>query len=137
MASPRPLARRHHAPGDVSDGVDVAAGCPVAATGARLPPAINDDTAAALLLKGLTADYLLHDLGHVGPGARVLVHAAAGGVGLLVCAWARRLGAIVIGTASSDDKARLAREYGCEHVSSRATTASPTKCNAPSVAPTC
>jgi NADPH:quinone reductase len=82
----------------------------------RLPPAVEDETAAALLLKGLTADYLLHDLGHVGPGTRVLVHAAAGGVGLLVCSWARKLGATVIGTVSSDDKARLAREHGCEHV---------------------
>lgn len=82
----------------------------------RLPPAVEVDTAAALLLKGLTADYLLHDLGRVGPGTRLLVHAAAGGVGLLVCAWARRLGATVIGTVSSEDKARLAREHGCEHV---------------------
>ena len=82
----------------------------------RLPPAVEDDTAAALLLKGLTADYLLHDLARVGPGTRVLMHAAAGGVGLLVCSWARRLGATVIGTVSSDDKARLAREHGCEHV---------------------
>jgi NADPH:quinone reductase len=82
----------------------------------RLPPAIEDQTAAALLLKGLTADVLLHDLGHVGPGTRVLMHAAAGGVGLLVCSWARQLGATVIGTVSSDDKARLAREHGCEHV---------------------
>lgn len=82
----------------------------------RLPAAVEDDTAAALLLKGLTAEVLLHDLGHVGPGTRVLVHAAAGGVGLLVCSWARKLGATVIGTVSSDDKARLAREYGCEHV---------------------
>ena len=82
----------------------------------RLPPAVEDETAAALLLKGLTAEVLLHDLGHVGPGTRVLVHAAAGGVGLLVCSWARRLGATVIGTVSSDDKARLAREHGCEHV---------------------
>jgi NADPH:quinone reductase len=82
----------------------------------RLPPAVEDQTAAALLLKGLTADYLLHDLGHVGPGTRVLMHAAAGGVGLLVCSWARKLGATVIGTVSSEDKARLAREHGCEHV---------------------
>jgi NADPH:quinone reductase len=82
----------------------------------RLPPAIEDEAAAALLLKGLTADYLLHDLGHVGPGTRVLMHAAAGGVGLLVCSWARQLGATVIGTVSSEDKARLAREHGCEHV---------------------
>jgi NADPH:quinone reductase-like Zn-dependent oxidoreductase len=79
----------------------------------RLPAAIDDDVAAATLLKGITADFLLRDLGHVGAGTRLLVHAAAGGVGLLVCAWARRLGATVIGTVSSEDKARVAREYGC------------------------
>ena len=82
----------------------------------RLPAAVDDDTAAALLLKGLTADYLLRDLGRVQRGTRLLVHAAAGGVGLLVCAWARRLGAIVVGTVSSEEKARLAREHGCETV---------------------
>jgi len=82
----------------------------------RLPSAVDDETAAALLLKGLTADMLLRDLGHVGPGTRLLVHAAAGGVGLLVCAWAKRLGATVMGTVSSEEKARVAREHGCEHV---------------------
>jgi len=85
----------------------------------RLPPAVDDEAAAALLLKGLTADHLVHDLGNLpgrGPGTRVLVHAAAGGVGLLMCAWARKLGATVIGTVSSEAKARLAREYGCQHV---------------------
>ena len=82
----------------------------------RLPAGVSDETAAALLLKGLTADYLLHDLARVGPGTRLLVHAAAGGVGMLVCAWARRLGAVVLGTVSSDEKARAAREHGCEHV---------------------
>ena len=82
----------------------------------RLPADVEADTAAALLLKGITADFLLRDLGHVGPGTRLLVHAAAGGVGLLVCAWARRLGATVLGTVSSDAKARIAREHGCEHV---------------------
>jgi NADPH:quinone reductase len=82
----------------------------------RLPAAVEDDTAAALLLKGITADFLLRDLGHVGPGTRVLVHAAAGGVGLLVCAWARRLGAVVLGTVSTEEKARVAREHGCEYV---------------------
>jgi NADPH:quinone reductase-like Zn-dependent oxidoreductase/uncharacterized protein YndB with AHSA1/START domain len=82
----------------------------------RLPAAVEDDAAAAFLLKGLTADYLLRDLGRVGRGTRLLVHAAAGGVGLLVCAWARRLGATVLGTVSSEAKARLARELGCEHV---------------------
>ena len=82
----------------------------------RLPAAIEDDAAAAWLLKGLTADYLLRDLGHVRAGTRVLVHAAAGGVGLLVCTLARRLGAVVVGTVSSEAKARVAREFGCEHV---------------------
>jgi len=80
----------------------------------RLPAAIEDDVAAATLLKGITADYLLRDLGRVGPGTRLLVHAAAGGVGLLVSSWARRLGATVIGTVSSEAKARVARDYGCE-----------------------
>ncbi|MFL6693093.1 MAG: SRPBCC family protein [Ramlibacter sp.] len=82
----------------------------------RLPDTIDEETAAALLLKGVTADYVLRDLGHVGAGTRVLVHAAAGGVGLLVCAWARRMGARVIGTVSTEAKARVARDHGCEHV---------------------
>jgi NADPH:quinone reductase-like Zn-dependent oxidoreductase len=82
----------------------------------RLPAGVEDDVAAALLLKGVTADYLLRDLGRVGRGTRLLVHAAAGGVGQLLCAWAARLGAKVIGTVSSEDKARVAREQGCEHV---------------------
>lgn len=82
----------------------------------RLPVAVEMETAAALLLKGLTADILLRDLGRVGPGTRLLLHAAAGGVGLVVASWARRLGATVIGTTSSEEKARLAREHGCEHV---------------------
>ncbi len=81
----------------------------------RLPAQIEDDLAAATLLKGITADVLLRDLGHVGTGTRLLVHAAAGGVGLLVCSWARRLGAVVIGTVSSEAKARVAREHGCMH----------------------
>ena len=87
-----------------------------AANVVRLPAAIEDETAAAVLLKGITADYLLRDLGRVGRGTRLLVHAAAGGVGLLVCAWARSLGATVVGTVSSAEKARVAREHGCEHV---------------------
>jgi len=80
----------------------------------RLPAAVEDDVAAATLLKGITADYLLRDLGRIGPGTRLLVHAAAGGVGLLVSSWARRLGATVIGTVSSEAKARVARDHGCE-----------------------
>lgn len=82
----------------------------------RLPAAVEAETAAALLLKGLTADLVVNDLGRVRAGTRVLVHAAAGGVGRLVCAWARRLGATVVGTVSSDDKLQAARAAGCEHV---------------------
>jgi NADPH:quinone reductase-like Zn-dependent oxidoreductase len=82
----------------------------------RLPAAVEDETAAALLLKGVTADYLLRDLGRITRGTRLLVHAAAGGVGQLLCAWASRTGATVIGTVSSDEKARIARDLGCEHV---------------------
>ena len=87
-----------------------------AAWAVRLPAAVEDATAAAVLLRGITADYLLRDLGHVRAGTRLLVHAAAGGVGLLLCAWARSLGAHVVGTVSSEDKARVAREHGCEQV---------------------
>ena len=82
----------------------------------RLPHDVDEETAAALLLKGLTADYLLRDLGRVRAGTRLLVHAAAGGVGSLVSAWARHLGATVVGTVSSEAKARIARERGCDHV---------------------
>ena len=82
----------------------------------RLPDAVSIETAAALLLKGVTADYLLRDLGRVQAGMRVLVHAAAGGVGLLLCALARSMGARVIGTVSSEAKAHIARTHGCEHV---------------------
>ncbi len=82
----------------------------------RLPAAVEDEVAAAVLLKGLTADCLLRDLGRIEPGTRLLVHAAAGGVGLLVCAWAAKLGAQVVGTVSSEEKARVARDHGCEQV---------------------
>lgn len=82
----------------------------------KLPAHVSDEAAAVLMLKGITAQYLLHDLGHVGPGTSVLVHAAAGGLGLLVCAWARALGAQVIGTVSTPAKARVASEQGCETV---------------------
>jgi NADPH:quinone reductase len=82
----------------------------------RLPATVDDVSAAAMLLKGITADYVLRDLGRVQRGTRILVHAAAGGLGLLLCAWAKSMGATVLGTVSSESKARLAREYGCEHV---------------------
>ena len=80
-----------------------------------LPEHVDDETAAALLLKGMTAEYLLHRTHRVRPGDTVLVHAAAGGVGLLLCQWARALGARVVGTVSSETKAALARANGCEH----------------------
>ncbi|HPC83980.1 MAG TPA: quinone oxidoreductase [Thermoanaerobaculaceae bacterium] len=81
-----------------------------------LPPGVDDRTAAAALLKGMTAQYLLRSTFRVGPGHAVLVHAAAGGVGLLACQWARHLGATVIGVVSSEAKAELALANGCHHV---------------------
>jgi NADPH:quinone reductase len=81
-----------------------------------LPANINDETAAAAFLRGLTAEYLLHRVHVLKPGEIVLVHAAAGGLGVIVASWARSLGATVIGTVSSEDKARLARDHGCHHV---------------------
>jgi NADPH:quinone reductase len=80
-----------------------------------IPPGITDEQAACLMLKGQTAEYLLHRVKRVMPRDWVLVHAAAGGVGLMLCSWAKSLGARVIGTVSSDTKAKLSREYGCEH----------------------
>jgi NADPH:quinone reductase len=80
-----------------------------------LPDDVSEETAAALMLKGMTAEYLLHRTHRVRPGDAVLVHAAAGGVGLLLCQWARTLGARVIGTVSSETKAELARANGCEY----------------------
>jgi len=80
-----------------------------------LPDEIGDDVAAAVILKGMTAEYLVLRTHRVQPGETVLVHAAAGGVGLLLSQWAKHLGATVIGTAGSDEKASLAREHGCDH----------------------
>ncbi len=80
-----------------------------------LPEDISDEAAAALMLKGMTAEYLLQRTHRVRPGDTVLVHAAAGGVGLFLCQWAKALGARVIGTVSSEAKAELARMNGCEH----------------------
>jgi NADPH2:quinone reductase len=81
----------------------------------KLPPAIDDRTAAAMMLQGLTARYLIRDIYKVRPGDTILVHAAAGGVGLIVCQWAAALGATVIGTVSSEEKAALAKANGCHH----------------------
>ncbi|MFN7192214.1 MAG: alcohol dehydrogenase catalytic domain-containing protein, partial [Rhodospirillales bacterium] len=80
-----------------------------------VPPSIDDETAAAAMLKGLSAEYLLHRVHRVREGDRVLVHSAAGGVGLLLCQWAKKLGAVVVGTVSSTDKAKLARDHGCDY----------------------
>ena len=82
----------------------------------RLPDWINDEQAAAMLLQGLTAQYLLRQTFPVKAGDRVLIHAAAGGVGLLACQWAKALGAIVIGTVGSAAKRDLAAAHGCDHV---------------------
>ena len=81
----------------------------------RLPDFIDDETAAATILKGLTAQYLLRGAYAVKAGETILVHAAAGGVGLIMCQWARHLGVRVIGTVSTEEKAALARRNGCEH----------------------
>ncbi len=82
----------------------------------RIPAAIDDVQAASLMLKGLTAHYLLRKTWRVKRGDTVLFHAAAGGVGLLACQWARHLGAKVIGVVSSEEKARLAKRNGCHRV---------------------
>jgi NADPH2:quinone reductase len=81
-----------------------------------LPDEIDDRTAAAMMLKGMTAQYLLRQTIEVQPGDTILFHAAAGGVGLIACQWARQMGATVIGTAGSEEKAALARQNGCDHV---------------------
>ena len=82
----------------------------------KLPKAISDETAAAMMLKGLTAQYLLRQTYKVKEGDTVLVHAAAGGVGLILCQWARALGVNVIGTAGTKEKAALAKKAGAKHV---------------------
>jgi NADPH2:quinone reductase len=82
----------------------------------RIPAGISDEVAAAALLKGLTAHYLLKRTYVVRSGETILIHSAAGGVGLIACQWARHLGATVIGTVGSDNKIALARENGCAHV---------------------
>jgi len=81
----------------------------------RLPAAISTEQAAAMMLQGLTAHMLLRGAYRVKPGDTILIHAAAGGVGLIVCQWAKALGATVIGTVGSDEKAELARAHGCDH----------------------
>lgn len=111
---------------DLAPGDRVAYACPPtgayasvrlapAAQMVKLPEAISDEVAASIMLKGMTAQYLLHDTAPVRAGDFVLVHAAAGGVGLLLCQWAKHLGCTVIGTVSTEEKAALARAHGCDH----------------------
>jgi len=81
----------------------------------KLPPAISSEQAAAAMLQGMTAHMLLRRVHRVEAGETVLVHAAAGGVGLILCQWAKALGATVIGTVGSDQKAELAHAHGCDY----------------------
>lgn len=82
----------------------------------RLPPGISDEEAAAMMLKGMTAQYLLRRTYPVRTGDPIVFYAAAGGVGLIACQWAKHLGAVVIGVVGSEEKAHIAREHGCDHV---------------------
>jgi NADPH:quinone reductase len=80
-----------------------------------LPDGISDQQAAAMMLKGLTTQYLIRQIRRVGPGDTILFHAAAGGVGLIASQWAASLGATVVGTVGSDEKAKVAAAHGCAH----------------------
>lgn len=82
----------------------------------KLPETIGFEEAAAMMLQGMTARYLLRTTYRVKPGETILVHAAAGGVGLIMCQWAKHLGATVIGTVSTEAKAELARAHGADHI---------------------
>jgi NADPH:quinone reductase len=82
----------------------------------KLPRNISFETAAGMLLKGLTAEYLLRRTFKVKKGQVVLIHAAAGGTGQILCQWAKHIGATVIGTVGGKDKARIAKKIGCDHV---------------------
>jgi NADPH:quinone reductase len=81
----------------------------------KLPQNIGYEQAAAMMLKGMTVEYLINRTYKVGKGTTLLMHAAAGGVGLILCQWAKHLGATVIGTVGSEDKAALAKKNGCDH----------------------
>jgi NADPH:quinone reductase len=81
----------------------------------KVPDGIDDKAAAAMMLKGLTAQYLIRQTYRVKAGDTILLHAAAGGVGLILSQWAKHLGATVIGTVGSDEKAKLAKAHGCDH----------------------
>ncbi|HEY0910215.1 MAG TPA: quinone oxidoreductase, partial [Bradyrhizobium sp.] len=81
----------------------------------KLPDSIDDKTAAAMMLKGLTTQYLIRQTYRIKAGETILLHAAAGGVGLILAQWAKHLGVTVIGTVSTDEKAKLAQAHGCAH----------------------
>jgi NADPH2:quinone reductase len=97
------------------DGAYAQARLVPAARVVRLPETIDVRVAAAMMVRGMTARYLLHETFRVKAGDTILIHAAAGGVGLILCQWARHLGATVIGTVGSPDKAAIARAHGCDH----------------------
>ena len=106
------------------DRVAYAGGPPGAYSEERLMPAdklvtvpdgVSDEEAAAMMLKGLTVQYLIRSVYRVQKGETVLFHAAAGGVGLIACQWLKALGATVIGTVGSDEKAKIAKAHGCDH----------------------
>jgi Zinc-binding dehydrogenase/Alcohol dehydrogenase GroES-like domain len=80
-----------------------------------LPDGVSDQQGAAMMLKGMTTQYLIRQTHKVGKGDVILIHAAAGGVGLIACQWAKALGATVIGTVGSDEKAKFAKANGCDH----------------------
>jgi NADPH2:quinone reductase len=82
----------------------------------KLPDGISDSTASTIIMKGLTAQYLFRQVYPLKAGDTILYHAAAGGVGLIACQWARAIGVTMIGTVGSDEKAEIARAHGCTHV---------------------
>lgn len=82
----------------------------------KLPNKISFETASAMMVKGMTAQYLLKQSYKVGEGNTILVHAAAGGVGLIMIQWAKFIGATVIGTVGNDEKGKIEKSYGCDHV---------------------
>ncbi|MDA8574737.1 quinone oxidoreductase, partial [Alphaproteobacteria bacterium] len=86
-----------------------------ASTAVKIPNSVDDETAAAMMLKGMTAQYLIRQTYPVKAGDTILIHAAAGGVGQIVCQWAKSLGATVIGTVGNDQKAEMVRALGCDH----------------------
>ena len=81
----------------------------------KLPDSIDNETAAAMMLQGMTVQYLIRSTYRVSAGQTVLFHAAAGGVGLIACQWLKQLGVTVIGTVGSEEKAALAKAHGCDH----------------------